>query len=529
MKIISALALACLASATASAQLAPPALNVHSSGIKQLEFTWSPVPDATSYELWFKANSGAAWSLSGTTTDTRRRISASVHLLDWQQARYQVMACNGTECVGSNIRSVNSLRTAAMGYLTPYCCSPHHYFGGSTALSADGTALAVVAGVNIGARVDTAVIYIYRKAVGGGQGWMREARLVPDVVQDSTAQPFSGDQITISGDGNTVAFGSWSENTYKPTVQGRGAVYIWHRDGTTWSQVQRLAGTSPPTGNWQPGDHLGYVVKLDDAGKRLAVSHEWYNDGGVYRHEVGTVDIYQRDGSGPFLFSPYIQVRTPLMGGRPAQCEAMALSGNGKTLIRACRAVYNSSDKLVWIADLGSANASRTFTVPGGTLNGIDVSFDQSEILVQDGLKAHAYRRDGTNWRWLADGDLDGLAGEPNGAKRSIALSRDGKIAVMGNPSNDTPGRGPVFPPYGTDGAPTGAAMVFERKSTGWTVRRLVRPNSENAEWFGHSVALGDNGRILAVGAPYDPSASEGINGDPDDNSAFERGSVWLY
>jgi hypothetical protein len=57
------------------------------------------------------------------------------------------------------------------------------------------------------------------------------------------------------------------------------------------------------------------------------------------------------------------------------------------------------------------------------------------------------------------------------------------------------------------------------------------RPSDEfpGPQWAGHSVALGDNGRILAVGAPFESSAASGIDGDRDDTSAPERGAVWLY
>jgi hypothetical protein len=40
---------------------------------------------------------------------------------------------------------------------------------------------------------------------------------------------------------------------------------------------------------------------------------------------------------------------------------------------------------------------------------------------------------------------------------------------------------------------------------------------------------LGDNGKVLAVGAPLDPSAATGINGNPNDGTAPDRGAVWLY
>jgi hypothetical protein len=70
---------------------------------------------------------------------------------------------------------------------------------------------------------------------------------------------------------------------------------------------------------------------------------------------------------------------------------------------------------------------------------------------------------------------------------------------------------------------------VYERKANGWTLRRLVKPGSTNEQWAGHAVALGDNGKVLVVGAPFDASAATGINGDWNDASAPERGAVWIY
>jgi hypothetical protein len=46
---------------------------------------------------------------------------------------------------------------------------------------------------------------------------------------------------------------------------------------------------------------------------------------------------------------------------------------------------------------------------------------------------------------------------------------------------------------------------------------------------FRRSVSLGDNGKTLVVGAPFEPSNAIGIDGDQTDTSAPERGAVWLY
>lgn len=60
-------------------------------------------------------------------------------------------------------------------------------------------------------------------------------------------------------------------------------------------------------------------------------------------------------------------------------------------------------------------------------------------------------------------------------------------------------------------------------------MRSYLKPNNTAIQRFGQSVSLGDNGKILVVGAPFEPSASVGIDGDQTDTSAPERGAVWLY
>ena len=95
------------------------------------------------------------------------------------------------------------------------------------------------------------------------------------------------------------------------------------------------------------------------------------------------------------------------------------------------------------------------------------------------GLDTFAYRsRPGG---WVIDGDLTAASGIVNASQRDVAISGDGKIVAL--------------------------------------ARSVVCS----------AVALGLNGKILAVGAPFDPSAATGIDGDRDDASMPERGAVWLY
>ena len=73
------------------------------------------------------------------------------------------------------------------------------------------------------------------------------------------------------------------------------------------------------------------------------------------------------------------------------------------------------------------------------------------------------------------------------------------------------------------------ASAVYERRSFGWNLRRIVKRAVQRDQAFGTVLALGDLGRILAVGSFADESAATGIDGDPTDSSAPERGAAWLY
>jgi hypothetical protein len=114
--------------------------------------------------------------------------------------------------------------------------------------------------------------------------------------------------------------------------------------------------------------------------------------------------------------------------------------------------------------------------------------------------------------------------------RRTSAISRDGKFVAFGNPAEFTVGLGPQYPPYvaGEPSLPTGGVFIWERKATRWTLRRLVKPGSANPGQAGF-VALAANGHLLILGAPEDPSAATGIDGDRDDDSAPQRGAVWVY
>jgi hypothetical protein len=501
-----------LSSVALAAPPGTPHISVQATDIKQLEFTWTTVPGVQRYELWFRAVPGAPW-VKYAEQDARRgprfRIGVAVHLLDWQRANYYVKACNPSGCSSSNLVGVDGEQLVAMGYIKPIAATGHEFFGNSIALSADGKTLAVLTAETLGGRERSAVVHVYHRN-NSISDWRREARLLPSTVQASTGHVFSGDPLALSADGNLLAFGLFRENMFAtPGPAGSGAVYLFRRTGSTWALAQKLIAAQPHS-----ADYFGTDVKVDDAGRTLVISHNFLTD----RYEPGTLEVYRDpvDASDQFVHSATLPV--------PAEEEGYcyggtALSGDGQTLLRGCRApayvqVFNGPDFSESARVVGSPDA-------------FAITYDGTVFLVSMGLQTFAYRL--TSSGWVLDADLTAPSGIINASQRRLAISRDGKIAALGNPWDFTAGLGPIFPPYQMAETQSGAVTVFERKSSGWVLRRWIKPGSTNDQWFGHAVALSDNGRVLAVGAPFDASAATGIDGDRDDDSMPERGAVWIY
>lgn len=511
--IVGALALASLSS---FAQAAPgaPVVTV-GANLKQLQFDWEQVPTSNSYELWFKANAGAAWvkySKIPAAQTARIRISVSVHLLDWRVAQYRVAACNPSGCTNSAEVGISGLALDAIGYFKPQGTGGGRFYGQSVALSADGRTFAVLSGDPVGAATGSVTVTIYRKT-NSTDGWRREARLIPYPIQSNTAYRFQGSPLAISGDGNLVALGAPMEDG-GPTVAltSIGAVYLFRFDGSAWTEEQRITGA-------RIGATLfGDSVDLDDAGSTLVVMR--YKDG--TQQAIGTTDIYRHSSTG------WSKTGTVSVDNAALQfCRGFALSGDGSTLVRTCNS--SAHDGFVEVFDLvdGVATLQDDFyTNTHFDRAGIDVDYLGTRVAVRT-LDTHVEVWQARSGAWYRDGDVS--VGASPAARNDVALSRDGKLLVAGS-NAQVSGIGLVYPP-GTivNGVASGSAYVFERNSRQWALRRILRPGNTASQFFGISVALGDNGRILAVGAPEEPSAAIGINDDPTDTSEPDRGAAWLY
>ena len=230
-------------------------------------------------------------------------------------------------------------------------------FGHAVALSADGNTMVVSAfwepsnakGIN-GDQKDESIpqagaVYVFTRR---GTTWTQQAYIkASNTGEAGTADAFGdGDQfgfsIALSADGNTLAVGALTEDSAATGINGNqadnsaqsaGAVYVFTRTGTTWSQQAYVKSAQ-----MDAGDLFGYAVALTVDGNMLAVGA--FDEDGSARTIDGPTDN-RANGSG----AAYVFTRTGTTWAQQAYIKpsngeaqdsfgvAVALNDDGTTLL----------------------------------------------------------------------------------------------------------------------------------------------------------------------------------------------------
>jgi uncharacterized protein (TIGR03437 family) len=296
---------------------------------------------------------------------------------------------------------------------------PNRFFGSlnAAALSADGSTVA------LGYPGDNGSFGAVWVFVRSGAGWSQQGdKLLPN----DAAGPFVyfGASPSLSSDGNTLLVGGPYDNLY-------GAAWVFTRSNGIWTQQgSKLVGT----GGAGSDSAQGASVALSADGNTAIVG------GPTDYIDVGATWVFTRSGS------TWTQQGSKLVGiggsGRQLQGSSVALSADGNTAL--IGALYDSSN----------TGATWVFT------------------------------RSGSTWTQLG-GKLVGTG--PNGApdpglqSSSLALSGDGKTALIGGP--------------GADGG-IGGVWTFTLSDGVWSQqgnKLLASPYSDGSE-EGTAVALSADG-----------------------------------
>ena len=108
-------------------------------------------------------------------------------------------------------------------------------FGQSVGIDQDGDTIVVGGFGEDTTATDSGAAYIFTRS---GSTWSQQALLK---ASDAAASDNFGSSVDISNDGDIVSIGAMNEDDSSTT--NNGAIYIFTRSGSTWSQVKKFAGT----------------------------------------------------------------------------------------------------------------------------------------------------------------------------------------------------------------------------------------------------------------------------------------------
>ena len=173
--------------------------------------------------------------------------------------------------------------------VTPADAADGDRFGGATALSDDGTILAVGAHLWESAGTDRGTVYIFD---WNGSAWVERGNIIPADAADSDN---FGSSVALNSDGTVLAAGAQG---WESAGTDRGCVYIFDWNGSAW--VEREIVNPADAGD---GDKFGVACAFSSTTEQLAVgAHNW---DGAFSNQ-GTVYLFSTDAA-PYARSVTIE------------------------------------------------------------------------------------------------------------------------------------------------------------------------------------------------------------------------------
>ena len=156
---------------------------------------------------------------------------------------------------------------------------------------------------------------------------------------------------------------------------------------------------------------------------------------------------------------------------------------------------------------------------------------NQADNSVTDAGAVYVFVRDGQN-AWSQQAYVKpSNPGANDQFGWSVALGGDGNTLAVGARHEASSATGIGGNQADNSAVNAGAVYVFVRDGQDmWSQQAYVKSSNAGAEdQFGWSVALGEEGSTLAVGARHEASSATGIGGNQADNSAVDAGAVYVF
>ncbi len=345
-------------------------------------------------------------------------------------------------------------------------------------------------------------------------GWNQEAYIK---AVNGEATDYFGSRSSLSGD--TLAVGAYGEDSNQTTITNgssastdnsnalSGAVYVYKRSGTTWTQEAYIKAV-----NSDANDRFGNSLSL--SGETLAVG-SFYEASNQTSITNGTTA--SSNNSIPESGAVYVYKRT---GSAWAQ-EAYIKAVNNNSEDRFGYNVSLSGDTLA--VGVVQEDSNQTTITNGATASSDNSNFASGAV--------YLYKRSGSSWTQQAYikatnnniVDAFGISLSLSGDSLSVGASNESSNQVVItngiNASSDNSNNA------------SGAVYVYRRLGNTWFQEAYIKAANNNAnDFFGYSTSL--SGDLLSVGAYQEDSNQTTITNGATasaDNSNTSSGAVYIY
>jgi hypothetical protein len=317
-------------------------------------------------------------------------------------------------------------------------------------------------------------------------------------ASNTDAQDNFGSNIAVDGD--TLVVGAPDESSDALGISGNqtdnsapnaGAIYVFTRSGSVWTQQAYIKASNTGT-----GDRFGTSVGI--SGDTIVVGAPGEaSDGSApsinSAASAGAVYVFTRSG-GTWTQQAYIKASVVDAGDRFG--TAVSISGNT--------------------------------IVVGAVGEDSNIAGNQADNNAADSGAVYIFTRSGAAWAQQAYIKASNIgAGDQFGSTVSLDLD----TLAVGSPFERSNATGVGGNENDNSAANAGSVYVFIRSANAWSQQAYIKAsNTDAGDRFGHSVSV--SGDTLAVGAHKENGNGIGINpgaGAQADNSLGASGAVYVF
>jgi len=328
-----------------------------------------------------------------------------------------------------------------------------------------------------------------------------------------------GHTVATSADGKTIIVGAPDHDTN--SLSNVGAVYVFDREGNTYSQVGFFTGSYATSSS----DYFGQEIACSADGKTIVVGNQ-YSELPGSESNSGLVYVFDRVGNDfnevGILTGSYASQNSDNFG------SSVATSADGKTIVVGALLDEKGVDSVdgggvVYVFDRvgNDFNEVGILTVSSGAFvfdyfgysvatsaDGKTIAVgaygDESGVTVTDVGAIYVFDRVGNDFNQVGilTASYDTVRYDFG---REVAISADGKTII-----------GSAYYESGTGDPTKGTVHVFDRVGNDFNEVGILTAGTEyadNHDYFGWSVACSADGKTIFVGAPNDEYSSTSTTG----------------